>query len=152
MQSFSPSGAHTLRPVRGDIHTVSTSTPELTLPIMRRLLLVAGTLVFIAGTQLYVLSEQTSRFFAWTVDPPLAAAVRVFFGLYAVILLGVGIGLFITPESIAALWAWNLTPLTGRAIGAWLLGLGLAAAQLVRENDSARVRPALLSAVALSIL
>jgi hypothetical protein len=248
----SPS-ADTLRRVSVGIHTASVSAPGLMLPVMRRLLVVAGVLVFIAGIQLYVLTEQTARFFAWTVDPPLTAAflgaaywasgvlewaaarqrlwprariavpsvfvftvltlvatflhlgrfhfdsqelitlsvtwawlgiyivvpvlllyglawqrriaagdqppdvplarwVRLFFGAYAAALLAVGIGLFLVPEATAALWAWTLTPLTGRATGAWLIGLGLAAAQIVRENDVLRVRPALLSAITLAIL
>ena len=41
---------------------------------MRRMLLVASALVFIVGIQLFVLSEQTDRYFAWTVAPPLTAA------------------------------------------------------------------------------
>jgi hypothetical protein len=40
-----------------------------------RVLLAAGTvLVFAAGTQLYVLSAHTARFFAWTIASPLTAA------------------------------------------------------------------------------
>lgn len=41
---------------------------------MRRMLLVAGIFVVVAGGQLFVLSEDTDRFFAWTVRPPLTAA------------------------------------------------------------------------------
>ena len=44
------------------------------LPVMR-VLLVAGTVpVFAAGTQLYVLSAHTGRYFAWTIANPLKAA------------------------------------------------------------------------------
>lgn len=43
-------------------------------PAMSRMLAVAGALVFVAGTQLFVLTEHTDRFFAWTVDPPITAA------------------------------------------------------------------------------
>jgi hypothetical protein len=42
---------------------------------MRLTLAVQGALVLAAGFQLLVLSEQTERFFAWTVEPPLTAAV-----------------------------------------------------------------------------
>jgi hypothetical protein len=38
------------------------------------MLLVAGGFVVIAGAQLFVLTEQTERYFAWTVDQPLTAA------------------------------------------------------------------------------
>lgn len=43
-------------------------------PSMRWLLLIGSLLAFIAGLQLFVLSEQTSHFFAWTIDVPLTAA------------------------------------------------------------------------------
>jgi hypothetical protein len=42
--------------------------------VMRGLLLLASLLVAIAGVQLFVLSESTDRFFAWTVQPPITAA------------------------------------------------------------------------------
>jgi hypothetical protein len=43
-------------------------------PTMRRMLYIAATLVFIAGIQLFVLTEHTDRFFAWTIGVPLTAA------------------------------------------------------------------------------
>jgi hypothetical protein len=225
----------------------------LMVPAMRRLLIFAAVLVFIAGAQLFILSDQTARFFAWTVDPPLTAAflgaaywasgvmewlaarerfwvhariavpsvliftlltlvatlihiarfhfessdpitlaatwawlaiyvavpplmlyglarqwrasthdlaredplpmaVRVFFGVFAIVLLIVGVAFFVAPEATVYIWPWTLTPLTGRAVGAWLIGLGLTSAQLTRENDALRVRPAIVSALTLAIL
>lgn len=41
---------------------------------MSVLLWIAGGLVFLAGLQLFVFTERTDRFFAWTIDPPLTAA------------------------------------------------------------------------------
>jgi hypothetical protein len=41
---------------------------------MRRLLIVASVLVFLAGFQLFILTEQTDQYFAWTIQPPLTAA------------------------------------------------------------------------------
>jgi hypothetical protein len=41
---------------------------------MATLLWIAGLLVFLAGFQLFVLTESTERAFAWTIDPPLTAA------------------------------------------------------------------------------
>jgi len=41
---------------------------------MRILLYAASLLVFLAGFQLFVLTEQTATYFAWTVLPPLTAA------------------------------------------------------------------------------
>jgi hypothetical protein len=43
-------------------------------PAMRWLLFVAAVLVFLAGFQLFVLTEHTGTYFAWTIGNPLAAA------------------------------------------------------------------------------
>src|SRR2546425_2407675 len=43
-------------------------------PWMRYLLYAASLLVFLAGLQLTVFSEQTATYFAWTVTPPITAA------------------------------------------------------------------------------
>ena len=41
---------------------------------MRVMLLAASFLVLLSGILLYVLSEQTDKYFAWTINPPLTAA------------------------------------------------------------------------------
>ncbi len=41
---------------------------------MRRLLVIASILVFLAGFQLFILTEQTDLYFAWTIQPSLTAA------------------------------------------------------------------------------
>lgn len=41
---------------------------------MRRLLAIASALVLLAGIQLFILTEQTEHYFAWTIQPPLTAA------------------------------------------------------------------------------
>jgi hypothetical protein len=46
-----------------------------TIPGMRRLLYMNSALVLIIGIPLYLLSEQTDTYFAWTIQPPLTAAV-----------------------------------------------------------------------------
>jgi hypothetical protein len=221
---------------------------------MRRLLWLAGFLVFLAGVQLFVFSERTAELFAWTIDIPLTAAflgagywasvvlewmsarqtawvharisvpaVFVFTTLtlvatllhidlfhlgtefepvtraatwgwiaiyvlvppamalllviqsraggedppraaplpswivsvlvaQAVILLALGCYLFVLPERAGSLWPWQLTPLTGRAVGAWVFSIGLAAAHSVWENDLKRMRPAAFSYLALGLL
>jgi hypothetical protein len=220
---------------------------------MRYLLVVAGVLVFIAGLQLFVFSEETARYFAWTIDPPLTAAflgagywasvalewlatreatwararvavpavftfttltlvatllhldrfhlgdpsfvteaatwgwigiyvlvppamavlwalqvrapgsdgartapvpapVRLVLAVHALVFLPVGAVLFVAPERTASLWPWLLTPLTARAVAGWLLGIGVAAAHVLRENDVARARPAFYAYVALGVL
>ena len=214
---------------------------------MRRMLLAASALVFIVGIQLFVLTEQTDRYFAWTINPPITAAflgaaywasflleflaarqriwaharvavpaVLVFttltlvatllhldrfhldsvfgwvwvavyavvpplmlallvyqlrvpgadplrqaplapwlrgaLGLQAALLLLFGAALFLAPQTAAPLWPWMLTPLTGRAVGAWLLGLGIAAAQMGWENDWQRGRVAMAAYTLLGVL
>ena len=63
----------------------------------------------------------------------------------AVVLTGLGAALLVAPVPTAAIWPWALTPLTGRAIGAWLFGMGLGAAQAVREDDFERARIAFVA-------
>jgi hypothetical protein len=46
----------------------------VTTAAMRWMLLVAGAFVVIADTQLFVLTEHTERYVAWSVDQPLTAA------------------------------------------------------------------------------
>ncbi|TCO48486.1 hypothetical protein EV646_104308 [Kribbella antiqua] len=221
---------------------------------MKLMLVVAGILVFLVGIQLFVLTEHTARYFAWTVNPPLTAAalggaywasavmeilasrqrtwtrariavpavltftaltlvttvlhldrfhlgekfavatqvatwgwiavyavvpvvmsillvlqrraagvevprrnslprwLRAVLGLHAVVMLSLGLSLFVDPEATLVLWPWMLTPLTARAIGAWLLGLGLAAAHAAGANDWGRVAVATHSYGLLGVL
>jgi hypothetical protein len=74
---------------------------------------------------------------------PLAQWFRLVLGVQAASLLGFGIVLFLAPTALP--WAWSLTPLTGRAIAAWLVGIGIIAAECVWENDGARIKAGLLS-------
>ncbi len=220
---------------------------------LRRWFVIDSLLVGLAGVQLYVLSAQTDRFFAWTVLPPLTAAflggaywaslplllaaarqgtwaharlavygVLLFttatlaatllhldrfhlaapdpvargaawawLAVYVVVppallvllvrqrrvpggdpprrgplpgwvrrplatlgagLLVLGAALLVAPAAVAPLWPWPVTPLTGRAVGAWLLGIGVIAAQASWENDAARVRGAMWGLVVFGAL
>lgn len=55
-------------------------------------------------------------------------------------LLAVGAALYAAPASARWLWPWPLTPLTARAVAAWLIAFGLAAVLAVRERDLDRLR------------
>lgn len=213
---------------------------------MRNMLYIASGLVLLEGTVLYLLSDQTATFFAWTVNPPLTAAFLgagywaaflleflsarapdwprarvavpavlmfttmtlvltllhldrfhlsdpnlitqgaawVWLVVYAVvppvllvllvrqlriphtepprtslvpvwlraalwvqgaIMLALGVVFFLSPQAAGAVWPWPLTPLTGRAVAAWLVGVGVAAAHMAWENDLARARIGLLA-------
>jgi Co/Zn/Cd efflux system component len=70
---------------------------------------------------------------------PLAGWLRVALGLQAAALLVFGVLLFVAPVGLHSIWPWPLTPLTGRAIGAFLCGFGVAAAFALRENDLHRL-------------
>jgi hypothetical protein len=220
----------------------------------RSLVTIAGVLVFLAGVQLFVFSEKTASYFAWTIDVPLTAAflgasywgsawlqwasarerawanarpavptafvfttltlvatllhlelfhlgasfalgtrvvtwiwiavyaavppimaivvwrqrrapggdparsrplpawMRTVMAVHAAGLLSIGTALFVAPERFASLWPWPLTPLTGRAVAAWTLSIGVAAAWAVFENDLRRVRAAAGAYVALAVL
>jgi hypothetical protein len=234
------------------------SQPDLTdvrptIPGMRTMLLVASGLVFTIGISLFVLSEQTERFFAWTIASPMTAAflgaaywasavlefqasrerawcnariavpavllfttltlivtllhvdrfhfaapllitrigtwtwllvyalvpiimgvllvvqlrqpggdpprtqplppwARWIFVAQAAIMAPLGLALLLAPAAAAPLWPWALTPLTARAVGAWLISLGVAAGHVAWENDRRRVRPASSSYLVLAAL
>jgi hypothetical protein len=89
-------------------------------------------------------------------DPPrtsmLPGWVRSLFAVHAAVMLVLGAFLFVSPERGAELWPWPLTPLTGRAVGAWVFSLGLAAAHCLWENDARRLRVAAGSYVVLGLL
>ena len=77
-------------------------------------------------------------------DPPravrLPAVIRVqLMGMGIAGVVG-GAALFGWPTELAEHWPWPITPLTGRAIAAWLLGLGLAALHAAVEDDLRRIR------------
>ena len=63
----------------------------------------------------------------------------------AVVLSGLGVALLLAPVWTAGVWPWTLTPLTGRAIGAWLFAMGLGAAQAAWEADFERARIAFVA-------
>ncbi len=78
---------------------------------------------------------------------PLPAWFRALLVVEAVVMMGAGLALFIVPEAANSLWSWALTPLTGRAVGAWLIGLGFAVGTAAWENDWQRVGIAMVGNV-----
>lgn len=90
------------------------------------------------------------------VDPPrrfrLPGWYRAVLVVQAVLFVGVGAVLFAAPERTAGLWPWTLTSLTARAVGAWVIGLGLVVAQASWENAWERIRIATVAYVVLGTL
>ena len=78
-------------------------------------------------------------------EAPLPRWVRLVAGLQGLVMLVLGAALFLMPQVTAPLWPWTLSALTGRAIGAWLIGVGTSAVHMVWENDWPRVKAAMLS-------
>lgn len=77
-------------------------------------------------------------------DPPrratISAGLRLLIALNAAAALFVGLALFLFPNWMAELWAWPLTPLTARAIGAGFMTLSGGSVQFIREADWTRSR------------
>ena len=64
----------------------------------------------------------------WTPEPRdvrVPWALRVVLGAFGVAAVAVGVALFVAPAAVAPVWAWPVTPLTGRITGAILLLPGL---------------------------
>lgn len=83
---------------------------------------------------------------------PLPAAARAVLGIQAVALVGLGAALFVAPGWADAAWPWTLSPLTGRAVGAFLVGFGAAAAYALVDADLERLRGPALAYTALGVL
>jgi hypothetical protein len=82
----------------------------------------------------------------------LPAWIRTVLLLHGLIMMPLGLALLLAPESTAEIWPWALTPLTARAVGAWLLALGVAAVHARWENEWRRVRVASASYAVFGIL
>lgn len=82
-------------------------------------------------------------------DPPRVAPFTVWYRALLAMMGGgavaVAVSLVVKPVSTDRWWPWALTPLTARAIGAWILGLGVLWLCAVYENDYSRIRLALRS-------
>jgi hypothetical protein len=83
---------------------------------------------------------------------PLPRPLRALLLALAVVLLGTGAALLVAPGTAATLWSWPLTPLTARAVGAWLVGLGWAAGHAGLVDDAIAVRPVGATGVAFVLL
>jgi hypothetical protein len=58
----------------------------------------------------------------------------------------------VAPSTADSLWPWPLTPLTARAVGAWLLALATGLVATLWERDWLRIRVATLTFAAAPLL
>lgn len=84
--------------------------------------------------------------------PVLPPALRLLMLGIAGVLLLYGVALLAVPLQAAAWWPWQLSELTARAVGAWLVGLGWSAAQGQFSRDLRTVRPVALTSVVFVLL
>jgi hypothetical protein len=80
---------------------------------------------------------------------PLAGWLRAALGVQGAALLVFGVLLYVAPVGLHSIWPWPLTPLTGRAIGGFLCGFGVAAAFALKENALERLYGSALAWAAL---
>lgn len=77
------------------------------------------------------------------VDPPRRDPVPLWlagaFGVQGLIMLAVGATMYAVPSTAKTLWPWPLTPLTARAVSAWLIAFGVAAVLTLIERDLSRL-------------
>ena len=83
---------------------------------------------------------------------PMPRALVLAQAAFGLVLSVIGTALIIAPVDAASLWPWTVTPLTGRAIGTFVLAQGVLALTVAREADWGRVRPAMLQNVVLGVL
>jgi hypothetical protein len=124
------------------------------LPLNTRAVTWAWLGVYALVPVLMVAAYIVQRSVSTAVPPPdrLPPVVRAVLVVLAAVLLGLGVALLVAPGWADAAWPWPLTPLTGRAIGAWLAGLGTAAAHARILDDRDSLRPLGITGVAFGVL
>jgi hypothetical protein len=107
---------------------------------------VPPTLVFLLLRQLRLPGREPPR------STPIERWLLPIVALQALVVLVLGIAFWIDPSFSGSLWPWTLTPLTARAVGAWLLALATGLAMTLWERDWARIRVATPTYVAAPVL
>jgi hypothetical protein len=73
---------------------------------------------------------------------PVPGVLRGALAVESVVLLAVGVALYAVPATGPDLWPWALTPLTARAVAAWLIAFGVATGLAAVAGDLERLRTA----------
>ncbi len=66
--------------------------------------------------------------------------VRVLVFLHGISGFVIAMLLFLFPQTIISAWPWSLTPLTSRALAAWLMAFSIVDLQMFRDNDWSRTK------------
>lgn len=83
---------------------------------------------------------------------PIPPALRALLAAQALVMGAIGVVMFIEPSTAEDLWPWALTPLTARAVSAFLIGFAAAAAYAAADNRAERFAGAAYSYAALGVL
>lgn len=83
---------------------------------------------------------------------PMPGWLRLALVLQGTAFIVYGVGLFLSPSGFDGAWPWPLTPLTARAIAAFMVGFAIAAAIAVHGNALSRIRGAALTYAVLGAL
>lgn len=83
---------------------------------------------------------------------PLPRGLSAALAVQGSLLLAVGAVLFAVPATQSVLWPWQLTPLTARTVGSWLIAFGFAAVLALRERDLERLELAAIAYTAFGAL
>ncbi len=110
--------------------------------------------VYLVVPVLLVVATVAQRRLSTEVPPPggLPAPVRATLVALAVVLLGLGGALLAVPGWADAAWPWPVAPLAARAIGAWLVGLGVAVVHALLLDDRPSLRPLARTGVLFGVL
>ena len=94
--------------------------------------------IFVA---LYWLQERRlrRRASAAVATEPLLAVARLALLFWGGLLAAIAVFFFVAPQALIAIAPWPMTPLTARALVAWLLMAGALMLSMARENDRTRV-------------
>jgi hypothetical protein len=120
------------------------------LPASTRAVTWAWIAVYAVVPVLMVLAAAAQRRLATGGGPRsgLPSAVRGTLVALAILLGVVGAALLLAPGRAADGWPWPLTDLTARAVGAWLVGLGIAAGHARLLDDVESIQPLAITGVA----
>jgi hypothetical protein len=127
---------------------------EAALPLRTRSVAWAWIAIYVVVPLLMVVGHRDQRRIGFEVPSPsgLPTLVRVTLVGLAALLLGLGVALLVAPAWADAVWAWPLTPLTARAVGAWLVGLGVAAGHARLLDDRPSLRALAVTGVVFGVL